>query len=175
MPTTDFQLHTARLSMRWLTLADADLMLSVWNDPAFIKHVADRDIRTIDQAHEAMSQGVLKLYEEFGYGPYRIALTADDTEIGICGLFRREGFDEPDIGYSILPEYCGNGYAFEAASSVLAYARTELNLARITAFISPGNIASIGLAEKLGLRFERPARLAAESDDVNLYSIAMQA
>lgn len=161
--------------MRWLTLADAELMLSIWNDPAFIKHVADRGIRTIEEAHDAMSQGAIKLYEDYGYGPYRVALKGDDTEIGICGLFRREGYAEPDIGYSILPEYCGRGYAYESASAVLAYARNELNLTRITAFISPGNSASIGLAEKLGLRFERATRLGTESADVGLYSIVMQA
>lgn len=161
--------------MRWLTPADADLMLAVWNDPAFIQHVGDRGIRTVDQANETLSEGAFKLYEDYGYGPYRVALTSDDTEIGTCGLFRREGFEDPDIGYSILPAYCGRGYAFEAASAVLGYARSDLRLPRITAFISPGNAASIGLAEKLGLRFERSVRLSGEDSDLSLYSMEMQA
>ncbi|MGI9271007.1 MAG: GNAT family N-acetyltransferase [Woeseiaceae bacterium] len=169
-----FQLETRRLSMRWLTLADADLMLAIWNDPAFVQHVGDRGIRTIDQANETLSDGAFKLYEDYGYGPYRVALASDDTEIGTCGLFRREGFEDPDIGYSILPAYCGHGFAYEAANAVLAYARSELKLPRITAFISPGNAPSIGLAEKLGLRFERTARLAGEDSDVSLYSMEMQ-
>ena len=160
--------------MRWITLADAPLMLAVWNDPAFIKHVGDRGIRSIEQAQEALRQGAFKLYEQHGYGPYRIALAADDTEIGICGLFWREGYDEPDIGYSILPAYCGRGYAFEAACAVLEYARTTLGLARVTAFISPHNAASIGLAEKLGLRYERMARLPAEDKDVSLYGVTLK-
>lgn len=161
--------------MRWLTPADADLMLAVWNDPAFIQHVGDRGIRTVDQANETLSEGAFKLYEDYGYGPYRVALTSDDTEIGTCGLFRREGFEDPDIGYSILPAYCGRGFAFEAASAVLGYARSDLRLPRITAFISPGNAASIGLAEKLGLRFERSVRLSGEDSDLSLYSMEMQA
>jgi len=169
-----FRLETERLSMRWLTLEDADLMLSVWNDPAFIQHVGDRGIRSIDEAHETLANGAFKLYEDYGYGPYRVALTSDGTAIGTCGLFRREGFDDPDIGYSILPEFCGRGYAYEAACSVLEYARSELQLPRIRAFISPGNAASIGLAEKLGLQFERAARLAGEDEDARLYSMAMQ-
>jgi len=174
MTLLDFELRTPRLSMRRITLADAPLMLAVWNDPAFIEHVGDRGIRSIEQAHEALRQGAFKLYEQHGYGPYRIALAADDTEIGICGLFRREGYDEPDIGYSILPAYCGRGYAFEAACAVLEYARTTLGLARVTAFISPHNAASIGLAEKLGLRYERMARLPAEDKDVSLYGVTFK-
>jgi len=150
------------------------MMLSVWNDPAFIQNVGDRGIRTIDEAHEALANGAFKLYDDYGYGPYRVALASDDTAIGTCGLFRREGFAEPDLGYSILPEFCGRGYAYEAACSVLAYAQSELQLAHITALISPANAASIGLAEKLGLRFERMVRIVGEDEDVSLYSMLMQ-
>ncbi len=103
-------LQTERLSLRELTLDDAELMLSVWNDPAFIRHVGDRGIRTVDQAHEAMQNGVLKLYEDYGYGPYRVALKDSDIAIGICGLFRRDDLDIPDLGYSTLPNHCGQGF-----------------------------------------------------------------
>ena len=174
MAGSDFRLQTRRLSLRWITLADAELMLAVWNDPAFIEHVGDRGIRSLQQAQETLQQGAFELYAQYGYGPYRVALAADDTGIGICGLFRREGFDEPDIGYSILPAYCGRGYAFEAASAVLEYARTTLGLARVTAFIAPANAPSIGLAGKLGLRYERMARLSADDADVGLYSVVLQ-
>lgn len=173
MSNPGFSLHTRRLALRRLTLADAALMLAVWNDPAFIEHVADRGIRTLEQARQALQDGAFRLYEQYGYGPLRVALAADDTEIGICGLFRRDGLDEPDLGYSILPQYCGQGYAFEAASAVLDYARGGLGLARIAALISPANTASIGLAQKLGLRFERPLRLPGDDADVGLYSMLL--
>jgi ribosomal-protein-alanine N-acetyltransferase len=166
-----FQLETKRLSMRWLTLQDADLMLAVWNDPAFFKHVGDRGIRTVEQAQETLSSGAFKLYEDHGYGPFRIALKADDVAIGTCGLFRREGHDEPDIGWSVLPEFGRQGYAYEAASAVLEYAQSELALTRILAFISPENAPSIGLAKKIGLRFERLTRLVGEDKYVGLYSV----
>ena len=175
MSSPGFALQTKRLALRRLTLADAELMLAVWNDPAFIEHVADRGIRTLEQARLALQDGAFRLYEQYGYGPLRVALAADDTEIGICGLFRRDGLDEPDLGYSILPQHSGRGYAFEAASAVLDYARRELGLARIAALIAPANAPSIGLAEKLGLRFERPLRLPGEDADIGLYSMLLQA
>lgn len=169
-----FRLETKRLCMRWLSLDDADLMLAIWNDPAFVQHVGDRGIRTIDEARDTLEEGAFKLYEDHGYGPYRVALTVDDTAIGTCGLFRREGFADTDIGYAFLPEYCGRGYAYESASAVLEHARTDLQLARIMAFVAPGNSASIGLTKKLGLRFERITRLAGENHDVALYSKPLQ-
>ena len=80
---------TGRLRLRSLTLEDSELMLAVWNDPAFVRFVGDRGIRTSEEARDAMQKGALHLYEEFGYGPYRVSLLDCDTAIGICGLFRR--------------------------------------------------------------------------------------
>ncbi len=75
-------------------------MLSVWTDPAFIRNVADRGVRTLGQARRAMKDSVLSLYSTYGYGPFRVALKCNDEAIGICGLFRREGLDDADIGYA---------------------------------------------------------------------------
>lgn len=164
-------LHTERLELRWLTPDDAPLMLAVWNDPAFIRHVADRGIRNLEQARAALEGGPLKLYADYGYGPFRVRRRNDGADLGICGLFRREGLDEPDIGFAILPDFCGRGFAFEASAAVLDHARDALKLSCVTAIVSPQNEASIGLLEKLGLHYERPIRMPADDHDVSLYRI----
>jgi ribosomal-protein-alanine N-acetyltransferase len=157
------------LSLRRLTPDDAGLLLAVWNDPAFIQFVGDRGIRGISEAREAMQDGVFRLYKEYGYGPYRVALKDGDTPVGICGLFRRDGLDRPDLGYSTLPEYCGKGYAYEAALAVLEYARSKLSIERVIAIISPGNVASVGLIGKLGFDFERMHTMPGEDSPVRVY------
>ena len=162
-------LETDRLSLRWLNLDDAGLMLAIWNDPAFVRHVGDRGIRTIEEAHEAMTAGVLLLYEKYGYGPYRMAVKDDDTPIGICGLFKRDNLDDPDLGYGVLPEYCGKGFAYEASRAIIGYARAELQLKRLVAIISPENQPSIGLIRKLGFRFERMQRMHDDEDEASIY------
>ena len=171
---TGFGIETARLRLRELTLADAELMLAIWNDPAFIRFVGDRGIRTLEDAQAAMTTGALKLYEDYGYGPYGVVLRGQGTPIGICGLFRREELDEPDIGFATLPAYCGNGYAYEASKAVLEYARDKLGIPRLTAIVSPENEASVGLIRKLGLRFERMHRMADDDEDVAIYGIRLQ-
>ncbi len=170
-----FRLETERLCMRRLTLDDADLMLAIWNDPTFVHYVGDRGVRTIAEARDNMSEGAFKLYEKYGYGPYRVALKSDDTAVGTCGLFRREGLEDTDIGYGFLPEFCRRGYAYESARAVLEHARADIGLARIIAIVSPDNAASIGLTEKLGLQFEKTARLPGEDKDISLYSMSLQA
>lgn len=159
--------------MRPVTVGDAALMLAVWNDPAFIRHVTDRGIRTLDQARDAIRSGAQKLFEEYGYGPYCMSLKSDGSMIGICGLFKRENLEDPDIGFSVLPEYCGKGYAGEAAESVVEYARSRLGIGILTAIVSPKNAASIGLIKKLGLTFERMVTMPGDNDAICLYRKAL--
>ena len=166
----EWQLETERLYLRRVTLDDADFMLAVWNDPAFIRNVGDRGIRTVEQACEAMQTGALKLYADYGYGPYSMVLKSDGSRIGICGLFKRENLKDPDIGFAVLPDYCSRGYAGEAALAVVAHARDDLRLGTLTAIVSPGNAPSIGLIEKLGLSFDRMITMPGDDEAISLYS-----
>lgn len=164
-------LHTERLELRWLTPDDAAMMLAIWNDPAFLRYVGDRGVRTVEQAREALTAGLLQLYVDYGYGPFRLALRDDGNDVGICGLFRRDGLDEPDIGFAILRDYRGQGYGFEAATAVLDHARDALQLSGVTAIVSPQNGPSIGMLQKLNMRYERTMRLPGDDHDVSLYRI----
>ena len=166
----EWQLETERLYLRRVTLDDADLLLAVWNDPAFIKHVGDRGVRTTEEAEEAMKGGALKLYADYGYGPYAVVRRDDGVRMGICGLFKRDNLDYPDIGFGVLPEFCGKGYAGEAAFAVLTHARDDLRIEELTAIVSPGNGPSIGLIEKLGLVFVDMLTMPGDDEAICLYS-----
>jgi len=165
----DWRLETDRLYLRRVTLEDADLMMAIWNDPAFVRYVGDRGVRTIEQAREALLSGPLRLFADYGYGPYAVVRKSDDARLGICGLFRRENLEHPDIGFALLPDSCGKGLASEAAQAVLAHARDDLQLEEITAIVSPENKRSIALIEKLGLSFAGMIRMPGDQDDICLY------
>ena len=165
----EWLLETERLYLRPVTVDDAELMLAIWNDPAFMHNVADRGIRTMDEARAAIESGAQKLFADYGYGPYSLALKSDGTMIGICGLFKRDNLDDPDIGFSVLPEHCGRGYAGEAAAAVVAHAR-QLGITVLTAIVSPTNEPSIGLIRKLGLTFERMITMPGDDHAICLYS-----
>ena len=94
--------------------------------------------------------------------------------IGICGLFKRDNLDHPDIGFAVLPDYCGNGYASEAARAVVVHARDDLNIGEVTAIVSPGNTASIGLIEKLGLTFSGMITMPGEDEAIRLYAMTLE-
>lgn len=164
-------LETERLDMRWLTADDAPFMLRIWNDPAFVRYVGDRGLRSDDDARRALESGPLRMYADFGYGPYYLSLRHTGAPVGVCGLFRRKGLDDPDIGFALLPEYRGGGYAREAAEAVVTQARTTLGLARLTAIVSAENRHSVRLIEKLGLSFDRMLALEGDDREACLYAV----
>ena len=87
----------------------------------------------------------------------------------MCGLLKRDWLADVDIGFAFLPRFCAKGYAFEAASSVLAHARDALGLKRVMAITSPDNVASMGLLAKLGFRFEGVARASDKEPEVKVF------
>lgn len=171
MLQADWSLQTDRLLLKRLTLDDAGLMLKIWNDPAFIRYVGDRGVRTLEEARQALLEGAFMLYRQYGYGPYSMSLKAQGTKVGICGLFRRENLEHPDIGFAVLPGYCGNGLAGEAAAAVMTHASDDLGIDYLTAIVSPENRASVSLIRKLGLEFQRGITMPGEEHEISLYGV----
>jgi RimJ/RimL family protein N-acetyltransferase len=165
-------LETERLRLRTVAAADAPFYLELVNDPAFIEHIGDRGIRTLDEASRAIAEGPAAMQEERGHALYVVELKDGQVAIGMCGLIKRDTLDDIDIGYAFLPAYRGQGYAFESAQAVLEYAPT-LGLTRVVAITSPNNIASNQLLKKLGLRFQCFTHLTPEGPGSNLYKIEL--
>lgn len=163
-------LATERLRLRTITLDDAAFYYALVNDPAFIEHIGDRGIRTVEQARQSIGDGPIAMQVQRGHSLYVAELKTDGTPVGMCGLIKRETLAGVDIGYAFLPPWRGLGYALEAARGVLDYAPT-LGLRRVLAIASPNNIASNRLLLKLGMRFERFTHLTPEDAGANLYSI----
>jgi RimJ/RimL family protein N-acetyltransferase len=83
-----------------------------------------------------------------------VCLKASGRLIGDIGLrFLSDGL-QMEIGYTIHPEYQGNGYASEALSTIFDYLFIELGKHRVTASIDPGNYKSINLCKRLRMRKE---------------------
>lgn len=164
-------LETDRLTIRRLTLDDAEFMLTLLNQPSYHQFIGDRGVRTVAAAREYLEAGPLASYAQHGYGLCLTLRKADGVPIGLCGLLRRETLDAPDIGYAFLPAYWSQGYAYEAAAATLDYGQRKLGLARIVAIVSPENYRSIKLLEKLGLGFERLVRLKPEDEALMLFGI----
>lgn len=166
-------IETDRLRIRRMCIDDAQFMLGLLNEPSWLRFIDDRGVRTIADARHYILSGPVEMYERLGYGFYIVELKATSDKLGICGLAKRDFLDDPDIGFAFLPQYCGQGYAYEAALAVLDYAKHEIGLQRVVATTRPDNVISANLLEKLGLRYERMVRHPVGDRELKLYSIAI--
>jgi ribosomal-protein-alanine N-acetyltransferase len=163
-------LETARLIIDELNSEDALFMLEMLNDPAFIKYVFDRGVRTEEQSRAYIHDRVVASYEEHGFGMGAVRLKDSGEVIGMCGLVNRDSLEDIDIGYGFLPTARGRGFALEAAQLIKCWASEELQIARLVAIVSPANQPSITLLEKLGMQHESMIRLVGEEQEVCLYA-----
>ena len=147
-------------------------MLTLLNEPSFIRNIGDRGVRTLEQASAYIEQGPEASYARFGFGLFLVAVKETEASIGICGLIKREELDDVDIGFALLPAYWAQGYALESARAVERYARSVVGLRRLVAITSPANQRSIRVLEKIGLRFERMIRLGGDGPALKLFASA---
>ena len=163
-------LETKRLTVRAFALEDAAFILSLLNQPSFIENIADKGVRTLDDAKRYLKQGPLASYGQYGFGLWRLGLRDNDVAIGMAGFLKREGWDEVDLGYSLLSEYCGKGYAYEVVAALMSYARDHPGLGKVIAIVNQNNQPSIRLLTKLGFQYERQLCLVDGQTEVQVFT-----
>ena len=164
-------IRTERLVLRQLELSDSHFILELLNEAAFLRFIGDKGVRTPADAREYILKGPIDSYVRHGFGLYAACLR-DGTPIGICGLVKRDGLADVDVGFAFLSRYCSKGYAVESAAAVLAHARQQLQIRRVVAITAPDNANSVAVLEKIGLKFERMMRLAEHTPELKLYGTA---
>lgn len=177
IPFNDIRMNlieTERLALRELVPADAAFILELVNDPSWLRFIGDKGVRNLDDARAYIANGPTASYARFGFGLWLVEHKAEGAPIGLCGLLKRDALDDVDIGYALLPQYAGQGYAFEAAAATVRYATNDLQLPRLVAIVSPDNRASIKLLEKVGLRFEKTIRMSEDGPATALYGGDLQ-
>ena len=147
-------LETDRLILRWLTPDDAAFILELLNEPAWIRYIGDKSVRTLDDAKNYILTGPMKMYSQFGFGLFLVERKEGSSPIGMCGLIKRDTLDNVDIGFAFLSRYQTLGYGFESASATLKYGHEQLDMERILAITSLDNRASSRLLEKIGMKYE---------------------
>lgn len=169
-PATMPVLETERLRLRQLGESDAQFILELVNDEAWLRYIGDRGVRNPDEARNYILKGPVASYAKHGFGLWLVELKAGPVPVGICGLLRRDTLPDVDIGFAFLPAYRGQGYALEAGRATLAYGRARLDLKRIVAVTLPANESSIRTLEKLGLQFEKMVRLTPDAPELQLFA-----
>lgn len=161
-------LTTPRLTVRFLRPEDNALILELLTSETWLEFIGDRGVHTLGDAEEYIAR-MQDRYVQLGFG-FCLVQLRDNTKIGICGLIQRESLPDVDIGFALLPQFAGHGYALEAAWATLEYARDTLKLPRLAGITTSDNTRSIRVLEMLGLRLERTVKLAPDDVDLNYYA-----
>ncbi|MFN7268108.1 MAG: GNAT family N-acetyltransferase [Cereibacter sp.] len=101
-----------------------------------------------------------------GYGPFSVDDSASGQYLGEVGIYRPQGYPEPELGWFVTPAAEGRGIAAEAARRVMHWARATFGWDHLVNYITPGNTRSVALARRLGGTFS--ARPGIDPDDVVL-------
>lgn len=165
------RIETGRLVLRQFTTDDAEFVLKLVNDPAWLEHIGDRGVRTLADARVYLNKGPLDSYARNGFGFNLVELKSTGEPIGACGLIKRETLTDVDLGFAFLPQFRGMGYAEEAARATLENAQQILGFERIVAVVSPANTRSIALLQKLGFTYERSLCLTPDDpEEISLFA-----
>lgn len=146
--------ETPRLVLRRLTPDDAPFYLRLLNEPTWLAHIGDRQVRTLDDAQAHIQAHILAPYDAQGFGMYLVQRRSDGVPLGLCGLVQRDALPAPDIGFAVLQAHEGLGYAREAAQAVVWQAFHVLQLPRLLAITAPTNQRSTRLLHALGFAFQ---------------------
>lgn len=149
-------IETERLRLRPHHVDDFADCVAMWSDPAITRY-------TIGNAAPPQRTWTRILayrghWTMLGFGYWAVEEKATGRFIGELGFaeFKRdiqpsiEGM--PELGWVLIAEAHGKGYATEALRSVVAWGDGQFGPARTVCIIHPDNRASFRVADKLGYR-----------------------
>jgi len=164
---------TERLILRRFELADLDEFAPVMAN-AEVMHFSKSGPWTCERTQRFLEECLVDYSpERWGYGRLAVVYKGDNRLIGLAGLARFDDIDgspEVEIGYRLHPDYWGRGLGTEAAAATRDHGFEDLGMTRLISLIQPENVASIRVAEKIGMTCEKEFRMW--DLDLLLYAIS---
>ncbi len=145
------RIETERLIFREGREADLDALAAFYADEELSKFVGGPLGRDDTWRRIALGLGHWLLR---GFGNWALEEKATGEFVGWCGHWFPEGFPEREVGWGLMRDKHGRGYATEAAIRARAYAYETLGWNTAISLIARNNHRSIRVAERLGATLE---------------------
>lgn len=160
--------ETDRLFIREMKLSDLDELYKLY-EPASITRFLEPLYESRQEEEEFLKAYIKCMYGFYGYGMWALVDKNSNRLIGRAGLDNREvdGEIQIELGYMVGVPYQRQGYAYEAAVSILKFAVNELECEFVNCFVNKNNTASAGLLKKLGFKYAYEAYI--EGEMLSLY------
>jgi len=148
------RLETERLVLREIVPADAEDLFHIFSDEETMRYWSCLPYTSVDQAHRLI-EGLAKVRLAGAGINWAITLRGDERLIGKCGYNEwRKAHRRGDISYIVAREQRGKGVVSEALGALLDYGFDQMNLHSVEAGVTPGNVASTRMLQRLGFRLE---------------------
>lgn len=149
-------LETPRLALRHLVPDDLDALYALYRDPEIRRYFPEGTL-TLEETRQELEWFRHGHPNHPELGLWATVERGSGAFLGRCGLlpWEIEGQHEIELAFLIDKLRWGEGLAAEAAAGIVGYARNVLSMKRLICLITPGNAASIRVAQKVGMSFER--------------------
>lgn len=154
--------ETKRLQLRPVTETDAQMLFSIYGDPATNQFNPAGPYPSLQHA-ETVLERWLTHWRDKGFGNWAIALRENPEQIigfGGLSISRYADITINNLGYRFATDAWGKGLATEFSLSAVHYGFETLGLSDISAVVRGNHLASQKVLMKTGLTYSR------EVDDV---------
>ena len=146
-------IRTQRLILRALSMDDLDDHHRMFGNDATVRYVYEEPMDRAAAAEHLQRRLAVVLPGEGEW--LNLAIVAEGRFVGECGVgLRSAQHRQCEVGYGLLPEARGLGYATEAAGAMAELAFTELGAHRVSGRLDARNFDSARVLERIGMRFE---------------------
>lgn len=167
-------LTTGRLILRPPAREDFDAWAAFMADGEVTRHIGGPQPRALVWRGLAAMAGSWVLQ---GFAMFSVIERASGRWIGRVGPWCPEGWPGTEVGWALVADAHGRGYATEAATAAIDWAFDALGWDEVIHTISADNLASKAVAARLGSTFLRDDRLPApfEGMDVEVWGQGREA
>ena len=166
MGNDELRLETARLLLRPTRAEDFDGWAALMGDVEAAQYLGGA------QPRAAAWRGFLAMagaWQIQGFAMFSVIEKASGRWIGRVGPWVPEGWPGTEVGWGLIREAWGKGYATEAATATIDWAFDTLGWSEVIHVIDPQNTASVTVAERLGSKHRGVGRLPAPFEHFNVH------
>ena len=160
-------IHTDRLILRPVAAGDFEALAAMSADPRVMSFLGGEQPRSVAWRSFLSMAGAWTLQ---GFGMFSVIERDTGVWLGRIGPHRPEGWPGTEVGWALIHDAWGKGYALEAAAAAMTYSVESLGWTDIIHCIADENLASQRVARRLGSGRRGLARLPAPIDeDIGLW------